>query len=145
VKVEVATDLPITAEQACGLAQKPALLEYVLWPFLAAVPLQPIPDRVEEGDEFAIRLRFLRVLPGWRHRLTIERLTASEIASREHGGPVKRWDHSLTFEALSPVSCRYTDAIEIDAGVLTPLAALFAHLMYRYRQARWRVLARILA
>ena len=65
--------------------------------------------------------------------------------SLEHGGPVTAWDHRLTFEPTSPTSCRYTDAVDIRAGVITPLVALYAHFIYRYRQARWRALAPVLA
>jgi hypothetical protein len=34
--------------------------------------------------------------------------------------------------------------VEIRAGLLTPLVALFAALIYRCRQARWRALAKAL-
>lgn len=41
---------------------------------------------------------------------------------------------------------RYLDEIEIEieieGGRLTPLFAAFAHVFYRYRQARWRRLVR---
>jgi hypothetical protein len=143
--IAVSTDLSISAERACRLAQKPALLNHVLWPWMTATPLTPLPDPVTEGDEIPVRLRFLRFLPGWTHTIGAERLTSHEIVSREHGGPIKTWNHRLTFEPTSPASCCYTDTVEIRAGLATPLAALFAHLMYRYRQARWRALARILA
>ncbi len=36
---------------------------------------------------------------------------------------------------------RYSDVIDIDAGILTPLVWGFAHLFYHYRQMRWRKLA----
>jgi hypothetical protein len=39
---------------------------------------------------------------------------------------------------------RYTDTLEVRAGLLTPLVALFAVLIYHYRRARWRGLAKIL-
>lgn len=143
--VTVTSDLPMAAERACQLAQKPALLSYVLWPWLTVAPATPLPEAVAEGDEISIRIRFLGVLPGWTHTLRIERLAAREIASHEHGGPVTAWDHQLTFEPTSTASCRYTDTVEIRAGAATPAVALFAHLIYRYRQARWRALARVLA
>ena len=92
-----------------------------------------------------MRLRFLGVIPGWTHTLRIERLDTHEIASREHGGPVKAWNHRLRFEPISSESCRYTDTVEVRAGLATPVVGLFAHLIYRYRQARWRALADVLA
>jgi ligand-binding SRPBCC domain-containing protein len=141
--VTVSTDLSIAAERACELAQKPALLTHVLWPWVTVTPRTPLPDMVAEGDEISIRIRFLGLLPGWTHTLRIERLGPREIASREHGGPVRAWNHRLTFEPMSSTSCRYTDTVEVRAGLATPLVVLFAHLIYRYRQRRWRALARV--
>ena len=141
--VTVSTDLPISADQAWGLAQKPALLAYVLKPFLST--RGELPERVAEGEELSAKLRFLGVLPGWTHTLRIERLVPGEIVSREGGGPVKRWNHRLTFEPLSERSCRYTDAVDVAAGPFTPLVWLFAAFIYRYRHRRWRTLARVLA
>ena len=60
-------------------------------------------------------------------------------------GPVKTWNHTLTFTPIDSGACRYSDRVEIAAGPMTPLVAAFAALIYRYRQARWRRLARILA
>jgi hypothetical protein len=145
MKVTVATNLPIAAERACQLAQKPTLLSHVLWPWLTVTAATPLPEAVAEGDEISIRLRFLGVLSGWTRTLRIEHLGSREIASREHGGPVRAWDHRLTFEPTSPTSCRYTDSVEVRAGPATAIVVLFAHLIYRYRQARWRALARVLA
>jgi hypothetical protein len=77
--------------------------------------------------------------------VTVSTVWELEIASREHGGPVSAWNHRLTFQETSPGSCRYTDSVEIHAGLATPTVVLFAHLVYRYRQWRWRALARVLA
>jgi ligand-binding SRPBCC domain-containing protein len=145
VTVRVSTELPIAAEHACRLAQKPALLSHVLWPWLALEPIPPLPEKIAPGEELRAHLRFFGVLPGWTHTLRIDRLGEREIASHEFGGPVKTWNHTLTFEPTSERSCRYTDAVEVSAGLLTPLVGLFAALIYRYRQMRWRSLADVLA
>ncbi len=143
--VIVRTDLPIAAEHACELARKPALLNHVLWPWWTVRPLTPLPEQVAEGDEIVVRLRFLGFVRGWKHTIRVERLAPQEIVSREHGGPVNTWNHRLTFEPTAPSACRYTDAVEVRAGLATPVAVLCAHLIYRYRQARWRALAHVLA
>jgi ligand-binding SRPBCC domain-containing protein len=143
--VSVTTDLPIAAERASELARRPALLRHVLWPWLALRPRGPLPDPVLEGDEISARVVFLGLLPGWTHTLRLVRVTPLEVASEEHGGPVRAWNHRLRFEPTGERSCRYTDEVEVQAGWLTPLVALFAHGMYRHRQARWRALAAILA
>jgi len=141
----VSTELPIAAAEACRLARTPALLSYVLWPWVQMTPDAPINADVAEGDELLARLRFLGIVPGWTHTLRIDRLEECEIATSERGGPVSAWNHTLTFEPCGVRACRYTDVVEIRAGVLTPLVALFAAFIYRYRQLRWRSLTRVIA
>ena len=98
-----------------------------------------------EGDELSGRVCFLGVLPAWTHTLRLVRVAPLELASEEHGGPVSAWNHRLLFEPTGERSCRYTDRVEVRAGLLTPAVALFAMFIYRYRQARWRRLARVIA
>ena len=143
--IRVSTELPIPAEHACALARKPALLRHVLWPWVSVRTDAPLPENVAEGERIDGRLRFFGIAPGWRHTIDGEALHEREIRSREHGSLVKAWNHTLTFEPVSPTSCRYTDTVDLHAGLRTPLVALFAHLIYRYRGMRWRALARVLA
>jgi hypothetical protein len=143
--VRVSTELPLTAAEASRLARKPELLSYVLWPWLQMTPTAPFRDPIVAGDQLSARIRFLGFIPGWTHTLCIERMEEREIASSEHGGPVTAWNHTLTFEPIAERACRYTDTVEVRAGMLTPLVAAFAALIYRYRQMRWRSLARVVA
>jgi hypothetical protein len=57
------------------------------------------------------------VVPAWTHHLTIKQLEPTEIYTNEHGGPVKTWNHRLTFEPLDEHHCRYTDEIETEDGL----------------------------
>lgn len=136
------TDLPLPATEAWSLAQKPALFQHVVWPVFTTGPL---PDTLELGAEASARLYFLGVIPAWRHRLQLVSLMPTQISTREGGGPVHAWNHRLDFAPLDERSCRYTDEIEIHAGVATLPTVLFAHLMFRWRHRRWRALARVLA
>ncbi|MGA8744411.1 MAG: hypothetical protein WB507_00925 [Solirubrobacterales bacterium] len=147
MRITVGTELSIPAGCAYELAQRPATIQHVLWPWLTITPETQVPERIVEGACISLHLRWLGMIPGWTHQIRIERFTPEEIVSHEYGGPIAVWNHRLTFAATSPTSCRYTDTVEIQARrrVLTPLAAMFAALMYRYRQARWRALARVLA
>jgi hypothetical protein len=65
-----------------------------------------------------------------------------EIQTREHDPLIRRWDHRIQFEPLGPDSSRYTDEVEVEAGLLTPVAWAFAQWFYRHRQRRWRRVAR---
>ncbi len=140
--VRVSTELEVPAEAACELAQKPAVFRHVVWPLFT---ISALPDRLQEGDEISARLYFFGFLPAWKHHLRLVSVGPREIYSNEHGGPVSTWNHRLTFEPLSESRCRYTDEVEIEAGLSTLPTILFAHLAYRWRQRRWRALARLLA
>lgn len=142
--VSVTTDLPIPAGEASALARRPAMLNHILWPWVSFRPVGPLPETIKQGDEIAANVRLIGV-PAWRHTLRLVRVTEFEVASEEHGGPVTAWNHRLIFEPTGERSCRYTDRVELRAGLLTPAVALFARCIYRYRQARWRGVARILA
>ena len=48
---------------------------------------------------------------------------------------IKSWDHKIILEPVGGAT-RYTDEVEIHAGLLTVPAWLFAHLFYRHRQRR---------
>ncbi|MFN3216880.1 MAG: hypothetical protein ACE367_10325 [Acidimicrobiales bacterium] len=100
------------------------------------------------GATVAGRLRVLGV-PFSRHRITVESIDDDRRAlqSDEAGGPIRSWRHLITVDEVpgDPDRCRYTDRIEIDAGILTPGIAAFAHVFYRTRQRRWRSLAPVLA
>jgi hypothetical protein len=142
--VRLSTELPISAETAFALAQKPELFKFVVAPVLR-VPGLKMPDRLEPGAEGSARLWWFGVIPAWTHHLRLVRLGEFEIYTNEHGGPVHTWNHRLTFEPLTATSCRYTDEIETDPGLQGLSTRVFARVMFRHRHRRWRLLARLLA
>jgi len=143
--VRLSTDLPLAAERACALAQKPALFQFVVRPVFRVTGLPASGFAAAPGSELSARLWWLGMLPAWRHHLRIVALDPREISTREHGGIVRIWNHRLTFEPRGEHACRYTDEVTLDAGAATPLVWLFAQALFRWRQARWRALARVLA
>lgn len=60
--VRISTELPIAAETAFELAQKPELFKFVVAPILR-VPRLKLPDRLEPGTEGSARLWWLGVVP----------------------------------------------------------------------------------
>ncbi len=52
------------------------------------------------------------------------------------------WRHRIAVDDEGWGSTRYLDEIEIAAGVATPFVWVYTQLFYRYRQRRWRRLAR---
>lgn len=101
----------------------------------------PLPARVEEGDDFVVRLMLFGIVPLWLHRIRIVRVKEQPIrtiASKEFGGLVKVWNHQITVEEELDGRTFYRDRIELHAGVFTALVWLWSLIQYRYRQQRWR-------
>ncbi|MGB3893511.1 hypothetical protein [Mycolicibacter sinensis] len=138
------TELPLSAEHAAALARKPALMQFVLAP-VVKLPALAAPDRIEVGTRASARLWWFGVIPAWTHHIEITELDDLMIYTNEHGGPVRTWNHRLTFTPIDEHRCRYTDEIEIDAGIKGLATRLFIRLMFAHRHRRWRALAAILA
>jgi hypothetical protein len=149
VIARVSTELECSAERAWEAVQRPETLQYITRGLLGFRPLDEVPEQFGEGTVVRVRLFFFHVLPAWRHEIRIVRLDRErrEIYTNERGGPVRNWSHLIRVEAVPGEQgrTRYLDEIEIAAGPLTPLVWLYAQLFYRYRQRRWRKLARALA
>ncbi len=143
-KVKLSTELPLPAEEAAALARKPELMRFVLSPVLQARDID-IPETIEVGTHAAGRFWWFGVIPGWTHHITVRRLEPMEIYTNEHGGPVKVWNHRLTFEPIDDHRCRYTDEIEVEDGLRGAPTRAFIRLMFAHRHRRWRRLAAILA
>ena len=142
--VTLSTELPIPAHTAAALARKPRLMQYVLGPALT-MPHLAVPDEVKVGTRGSARLWWFGIIPAWTHHLEIRKLDDLEIYTHEYGGPVRTWNHRLTFTPLGEHRCRYTDEIETDDGFRGLGTRVFIRLMFRHRHRRWRTLAAILA
>lgn len=101
------------------------------------------PGRTKTGQSFEVMVSLFGKLPQQPYQMDV--LESSDKAmllrSSERGAGVKRWLHTLTV-VPTPSGCRLVDQIEIDAGFLTPLFALWARYLYRARhKPRLRMLA----
>jgi hypothetical protein len=116
-------------------------LRYITRGVLGFRPRGTVPERLREGDVIRVRLFFFHVIPGWSHEIRIVRVDdeARRIDTREGGGAVRTWNHTIAVEPAGAAT-RYSDEIEIEAGLLTAAVAAYARLFYRYRQRRWRKL-----
>jgi hypothetical protein len=97
-----------------------------------------------EGETVVGWVFLFGFLPFSRHHLHIVRIddSARSLSSQESGGLITIWNHDIEVEPIDAMSCHYRDRIEIEAGILTPVVALYARWFYRMRQRRWRALAK---
>lgn len=132
------------ADTVWSLVRKSSTLLHITRGVLGFTGAEHFPADWAEGDAVETRLLFFGFIPGWRHRLTLFKLSNTErvLYTHENGGPVSSWDHLIMIEEIDNRTCLYIDNIKIEAGIITPLIGLFAHILFRYRQRRLHGLLR---
>jgi hypothetical protein len=158
--VEISTTLPASPDRIWEMVNRPVLLHYVAWPLLTFEPIDPstFPDRWEER-EYRVQMKAFGMVPlGWQvigiersvgRDATADGGTVRRLRDNGRGRILRRWDHVITIEPAGsteesrdsgqgPVQkTRYTDHVEIEAGVLTPVVGVLARGFYTHRQRRW--------
>ena len=146
MRVYVESILACSPKAAWDEVQKSALLVEVARPLVSIKPLrgEALPERWREGTTVRCRTHLFGLVPFGTRTLYIERVDgdAREIQTREYDAVIRKWDHLIRVSDAGDGQTRYSDEIEIGAGLLTPLVWLFAAWFYRHRQRRWRGVAR---
>jgi hypothetical protein len=142
--IHVETELPTDADRIWSAMQHPASFLYVTRGLFGMPALTGRTDPVRAGESGTGWLFAFHFIPAYRHTIEIAEVddNTRTIRSHEHGGVLTRWDHVLHVEPVEVHRCRYSDTVTIDAGPLTPVVALIAVGIYRYRQRRWHRLVR---
>ena len=144
MRVELTTHLPVPAQQAWDYVQRSDLLDHIAAPLIRFKPIDgAFPERWTAGEHHATMLLF-GVLPIGRQVIGIEYPQAETdtyvLRDNGRGTMISRWDHWI-FLRPEAGGTRYTDRVDVSAGILTPFVAGFARLFYAHRQRRWRKLA----
>jgi hypothetical protein len=123
----------------------PATMCLVMRPFVTVVPIAPaiLPPRWETG-RYRVAMRLFGIVPlGWED-IVVTDVIADASAGRWGfhdagcGQFTRRWDHRLLVEGLPGNRSRYTDTVDIDAGLMTAVTWLFAWAVFSWRHRRWR-------
>lgn len=145
VVVSITTKLALSADEAWQMLTRKSTFLYITRGMVGYSGIEAWPERLFCPRAMIVtKLQLLHFLPPIPHIVEIVRVDedAMQIETRESGGPVRTWKHNMQVEAVRSDLCRYTDRIEIQAGLLTPAVWIFACIFYYYRQMRWRMLAR---
>lgn len=142
--VHVETTLPTSADRVWSAMLSPATFLYVCKGMFGFPALAGRTESLRTGERGTGWLMAFHVIPAYRHTIEVTEVdeATGTIRTREHGGVLKAWNHTLHVEALQADSCRYSDTVDIDAGFLTGAVVAIANGIYRYRQRRWRKLVR---
>lgn len=142
--IHVETELEAQADRVWAAMQHPTTFQYVCRGLIGIPRLSGRSEHFRQGESGTGWLFLFHVIPLSKHTILLERVddSARTMRSREHGGMLKVWNHTLHVEPLADGRSRYSDTVEIDAGGLTAAVARVSVGIYRYRQRRWRKLAR---
>jgi hypothetical protein len=140
----ISTYFNCSEEELWSKIKEPWSLQYVSAPILS---FKPINDVALTGDwvvdkPYPLKLYLFSVIPLGTHTIKLVNIDKETrtIQSREQGFLAPIWNHDIHFSEYEPGKVRYTDSIEIKAGLFTPFIWLLAHFFYRHRQRRWRTL-----
>jgi len=109
-----------------------------------SVPGDTLPEVWPAGGEIQCRSFLFGIIPFGTRTIRFERIdpVAREIQSREFDRLIARWDHLIRITPVRLGWCRYRDEIVIEAGWRTLIVWMFAQLLYRHRQRKWRAVAK---
>jgi hypothetical protein len=139
--VRVSTGLRASADRVWGLLLRKDTLLYITRGMMGYAGTDRWPATLfSPGMTVTTRVRLFGWGPASPHEVRVVRVDESgrEVETAEGGGLVRVWNHRMRVEPVSAAECRYTDCVELQAGLITPLVWLFAAAYYRYRQRRWR-------
>lgn len=144
--VSVRRTLEAPAEIVWAAAKTPHVFVHVARGMLRFPAAERVDRPWRVGDDIRGWTLLFGLLPFSRHHLVVESIDDDRrtLVSEERGGPIRSWRHEIMVTALDDDRCGYEDRIHIDAGLLTRAVAAYAKVFYRYRQRRWRSLARLL-
>ncbi len=142
--VRVSTQLNCTESELWEKLSKQDSLKFVASPLLTFIPAGSgiLNSKWEVGQIYRFKLYFLTFVSLGVHSIQIVKIDRNQniITSHESGLFTPVWNHKISFKEITPRLVTYNDEIEFNAGWLTPLIFLFAHVFYRHRQRRWKIL-----
>ncbi len=124
--------------------QKTSSLMYVASPILIFKSQDggELPSTWSVEREYPLNLYAFHIVPLGKHYITVKKIDIKnkEIFTNEFGSLTKTWNHLMRVEVLDDNMVKYTDEIEIKAGMLTIFIWMFAQVFYRHRQRKWKKL-----
>ncbi|MBL8097964.1 MAG: hypothetical protein JNK81_02225 [Anaerolineales bacterium] len=144
MQIKISTTLPCSTERVWQEVQTTKLLLYIAYPLVVFESVKPnIFPEVWSDKSYLVRMRVFGFIPFGEQWIVIKRNITEEkfeLLDDGHSNIIKQWKHLITLKQTPEGFTRYTDTIDINAGLLTFGAWLFANIFYRHRQSRWHKL-----
>lgn len=132
--IRVTHDYPVPPRRLWALVTDYEALGRVME---GVVAFEGLPEgRTRTGQVVDVQVSLFGRLPKQPYRMEVLDCDDARMVLRssESGAGVRSWRHTLSVEAI-PGGSRLRDVIEIDAGILTPVFALWARYLYGARHA----------
>ncbi len=140
MKVKISVRLSCAFETAVSAVKKSSLLHFVASPLVSFSPAAgAFPQTWTPGTHWA-GLKLFGFIPFGKQAIVISFEPVSSkfvMHDRGHSALIRKWHHTITIEPIGAGESQYTDEVEIQAGLLTPVIWGFASVFYRHRQKRW--------
>jgi len=144
VKISVTTLFPYTIEKFWEAEQLIEHTKMVTQPMtkLQVIQAPQSPYFIEDSTYILKPLSYGLFPIGGEHTIYIEEINHDEyyIQTREYNTIARVWDHRLSWEESDGNQVIYTDTIELYAGVMTPIFALYLRSFYKMRHKNWYAL-----
>lgn len=147
MRLSISTILNCTPETAWNQVLKTRLLVHVSYPLVVFTPIDPpnFPSLWTEG-RYLVKIWLGGVIPFGRQVISIsipesdKGRSSYRLRDNGSGSIISTWNHLISIDEAQLGRTVYTDTVDIEAGLLTPFVWLYASLLYRYRQKRWKQL-----
>lgn len=139
-KVRVSSILPANIDTIFSKLQAVETLQVITYPYLSFISKDDSESMWQEGSVFKFEIRLFTMFPLGIHTINVEKFDQKSyyVATQEYNQFVPVWHHKIFLESLNDQETKYTDEVELDAGLLTFCVWLWAKLFYRHRQFKWR-------
>lgn len=125
--------------------RKSSLLEFVCKGKIRFKPIaSDFPKYWEKGMAIKTKMFVYGCIPfGSTHTLTFVDVDPKNfmLSTNERNSLVKIWNHTIVMTPINDNRVDYSDEIELYAGFMTRIVALWARSFYSYRQKRWKIIA----
>lgn len=143
-QVIVTSDFEINIENVWCKIQDVDTLREICNPKASFVSCDDSPLIWGEGKSFLFKMYLHKVIPIGNHTINIIKMdkASREIVSNEYNKRVPIWNHYIKMEDIGKNITRYTDVVDLYAGLLTPFVTWWTVKFYKHRQRMWQKIAK---